>query len=117
MRQFDRIVCKEIPRIGAWRYSQNEVRGKNRQKVLWDANFVLREVSNVRRVTHDNGLRVVIVRDPLSSALTADQNYLARGKETPDGFPGMAHVVRMASREAYSPGHKSTCRSTNPCEL
>ncbi len=46
----------------------------------------------VVRATLDNGLRVVIVRDPLAPVVTVEENYLAGGNETPDGFPGMAHA-------------------------
>jgi zinc protease len=44
------------------------------------------------RATLDNGLRVVIVRDPLAPVVTVEENYLAGGDETPAGFPGMAHA-------------------------
>jgi len=47
---------------------------------------------NVTRATLDNGLRVVIVRDPLAPVVTVYQNYLVGGDETPAGFPGMAHA-------------------------
>jgi len=48
--------------------------------------------SNTTRATLDNGLRVVIVRDPLAPVVTVEENYLAGGDETPSGFPGMAHA-------------------------
>ena len=48
--------------------------------------------TDVMRATLDNGLRVVIVRDPLAPVVTVEQNYLAGGNETPAGFPGMAHA-------------------------
>src|SRR5581483_11522801 len=48
--------------------------------------------THVTRATLDNGLRVVIVRDPLAPVVTIEQNYLVGGNETPDGFPGMAHA-------------------------
>ena len=48
--------------------------------------------SKVVRATLDNGLRVVIVRDPLAPVATLEENYLAGGEETPTGFPGMAHA-------------------------
>jgi len=51
-----------------------------------------REVTNVSRATLDNGLRVVVVRDPLAPVVTVEENYLAGGDETPAGFPGMAHA-------------------------
>ena len=47
---------------------------------------------SVVRATLDNGLRVVIVRDPLAPVVTVEENYLAGGDETPAGFPGMAHA-------------------------
>ncbi len=48
--------------------------------------------ADVTRATLDNGLRVVIVRDPLAPVVTVEQNYLVGGNETPAGFPGMAHA-------------------------
>src|SRR5262245_39819098 len=54
---------------------------------------------DVTRSTLDNGLRVVIVRDPLAPVVTVMQNYLAGANETPPGFPGMAHAMEhMAFR-------------------
>jgi zinc protease len=47
---------------------------------------------DVTRATLDNGLRVVIVRDPLAPVATLYNNYLVGGNETPAGFPGMAHA-------------------------
>jgi zinc protease len=47
---------------------------------------------NVTRSTLDNGLRVVIVRDPLAPVATIQENYLVGGDETPKGFPGTAHA-------------------------
>jgi zinc protease len=44
------------------------------------------------RATLDNGLRVVIVRDPLAPVVTVEENYIVGGNETPAGFPGMAHA-------------------------
>src|SRR5579862_7356442 len=44
------------------------------------------------RATLDNGLRVVIVRDPLAPVATVEDNYLVGADETPQGFPGMAHA-------------------------
>ena len=44
------------------------------------------------RATLDNGLRVVIVRDPLAPVVTVEENYIAGGNETPAGFPGTAHA-------------------------
>ena len=48
--------------------------------------------ADVTRATLDNGLSVVIVRDPLAPVVTVEQNYLVGGNETPAGFPGMAHA-------------------------
>src|SRR5438132_8368583 len=48
--------------------------------------------ANVTRATLDNGMRVVIIRDPLAPVATIENNYLVGGNETPDGFPGMAHA-------------------------
>lgn len=48
--------------------------------------------ANVTRATLDNGLRVVVVRDPLAPVVTVEQNYLVGGNEAPDGFPGTAHA-------------------------
>ncbi len=47
---------------------------------------------NVTRATLANGLRVVIVRDPIAPVVTVEDNILAGGDETPAGFPGMAHA-------------------------
>jgi zinc protease len=48
--------------------------------------------SDVTRATLSNGLRVVIVRDPIAPVVTVEDNILAGGDETPAGFPGMAHA-------------------------
>jgi zinc protease len=47
---------------------------------------------SVVRATLDNGLRVVIVRDPLAPVATIEENYLAGGQDAPAGFPGTAHA-------------------------
>lgn len=46
----------------------------------------------VTKATLDNGLRVVIIRDPLAPVVTIEENYLTGGDDTPNGFPGMAHA-------------------------
>ena len=48
--------------------------------------------TGVTRATLDNGLRVIIVRDPLAPVVTLEENYLTGGNETPAGFPGTAHA-------------------------
>ena len=50
------------------------------------------EHDGVTRATLANGLRVVIVRDPLAPVVTIEENYLVGANETPPGFPGMAHA-------------------------
>ena len=47
---------------------------------------------DVARATLDNGMKVVIVPNPLAPVVTVQQNYLVGGNETPEGFPGMAHA-------------------------
>ncbi len=48
---------------------------------------------HVIRATLANGLRVVIVRDPLAPMVTTQITYLAGSYETPKGFPGTAHAL------------------------
>ena len=48
--------------------------------------------ANVTRATLKNGLRVVIIRNPLAPVVSIYQNYMVGGDETPPGFPGMAHA-------------------------
>ncbi len=48
--------------------------------------------SDVTRATLPNGLRVIVVRDPLAPVVTVMDNYLVGADETPIGFPGMAHA-------------------------
>src|SRR5262252_1354982 len=47
---------------------------------------------DITRATLENGLRVVIIRDPLAPVVTVQDNYLVGANETPVGFPGMAHA-------------------------
>ena len=47
---------------------------------------------NVLSRTLDNGLRVVIVRDPLAPVVTQQVTYLAGANQSPQEFPGMAHA-------------------------
>ena len=46
----------------------------------------------VARARLKNGLRVIIVRNPLVPVATTVVNYLVGADETPPGFPGMAHA-------------------------
>src|ERR1043165_4353871 len=48
--------------------------------------------SNITRATLKNGLRVVIIRNPLAPVVTVEENYIAGGDETLAGFPGTAHA-------------------------
>ena len=52
----------------------------------------LAQSTNVTRVTLDNGLRVVVIRDPLAPVATLEENYLVGANEVPAGFPGLAHA-------------------------
>ncbi len=47
----------------------------------------------VFRSTLKNGLRVVIVPDPIAPVVTTEINYLVGSNEAPKGFPGMAHAL------------------------
>jgi zinc protease len=46
----------------------------------------------VLRTTLPNGLRVVIVRNPIAPVVTTVVNYLVGSNEAPPGFPGTAHA-------------------------
>lgn len=44
------------------------------------------------RTTLSNGLRVVVVRDPIGPVATVEVSYLVGSADSPAGFPGMAHA-------------------------
>ncbi len=48
--------------------------------------------ATVTRAALPNGMRVVVVRDPLAPVVTTELNYLVGSNESPAGFPGMAHA-------------------------
>jgi len=48
--------------------------------------------SEVGRATLANGLRVIVVRNPLAPVVATSVNYLVGSAETPPGFPGTAHA-------------------------
>lgn len=47
---------------------------------------------SVTRATLSNGLRVIIVRNPLAHVATQQITYFVGSNEAPKGFPGMAHA-------------------------
>ena len=59
---------------------------------LWAANKQKEHEPDVFRSTLDNGLKVVIVHNPLAPVVTTVVNYLVGSNEAPEGFPGMAHA-------------------------
>jgi zinc protease len=54
---------------------------------------VTKQEENVFRSTLSNGLRVIIVRNPLAPVVTTVINYLVGSDECPEGFPGTAHAM------------------------
>ena len=49
--------------------------------------------SPVVRATLANGLRVIVVKNPLAPVVTTEVNYLVGSNEAPAGFPGTAHAL------------------------
>ena len=60
--------------------------------LLW-ASLATAAETNVTRATLANGLKVIIVRNPLAPVVTTVINYYVGSDEAPDGFPGMAHAT------------------------
>src|SRR5579863_7253672 len=60
--------------------------------IVQSAHAAARADSDVTRATLPNGLRVIVVRDPLAPVVTVMDNYIVGADETPIGFPGMAHA-------------------------
>jgi zinc protease len=60
--------------------------------MIWTCGAAAAADQNVFRAVLDNGLRVVIVRNPLAPVVTTVINYEVGSDETPPGFPGMAHA-------------------------
>ena len=50
------------------------------------------EETNILRDVLTNGMRVIIVRNPLAPVVSTVINYQAGSDEAPKGFPGMAHA-------------------------
>ena len=61
--------------------------------LLGSAKDVNDDSRSVTRVTLDNGLRVVIVPNPMAPVVSTTVNYLVGSNESPPGFPGMAHAM------------------------
>jgi zinc protease len=49
--------------------------------------------SDVARATLDNGLQVIIVRDPLAPVVTQQVTYFVGANQSPPDFPGTAHAL------------------------
>ncbi len=73
-----------IPLIS--RAAKTPLRGQAKVKSKISAGQVFRE-------TLKNGLRVIIIYDPLAPVATSVVNYEVGSDEAPQGFPGMAHAA------------------------
>jgi len=51
------------------------------------------KTDDIIKLTLDNGLRAVIVRNNLAPAVSIQMTYLAGSNDSPPGFPGTAHAV------------------------
>ncbi|HEY9724274.1 MAG TPA: insulinase family protein, partial [Oscillatoriaceae cyanobacterium] len=58
----------------------------------WTPNALANPDTDVTRATLPNGMRVIVVRDPLAPVVTTELNYMVGSNEVPAGFPGTAHA-------------------------
>ncbi len=76
-------------------------RGKIARTLLWTASLAILLLlpprasaeSEVLRAKLANGLRVIIVRNPIAPVVTTEVNYIVGSTESPKGFPGTAHAL------------------------